>query len=327
RPRIDRAKFKRTKQMQEGESAELSCPVLGTGPFVVRWQKRGDFPSWRLNIQGNSLELLDVSASDAGSYICQVSGPAGEITATVKVTVFPKPCGDFFVLKKDGNVTITSPRYPSYYPRDKMCTWRICPARRQRLEFSFKAFNLRRRDRLEIHNECDSLVTNRGRSYCSSTSPGVVVSQCHSRCVQIGFISAATFERNYEARGFQALVTSTNKDSTLFDYKKLYCENDLLVRFQPTEIQISQNTGNVLNNYKSDSPKIGDKITIYDSYPFKGLFGCDVELRYSMQYFIGAKRERGQYRLTFAMLTGSLDNPINFENNLNNFLRQPPTCR
>lgn len=42
----------------------------------------------------------------------------------------------------DGNGTITSPSYPSNYPKNKECTWKIIGPKGQRISLKFKDFKL-----------------------------------------------------------------------------------------------------------------------------------------------------------------------------------------
>ena len=62
------------------------------------------------------------------------------------------PCGRVIALGENGTTTIQSPAFPDRYPRSKMCSWRVCPPKDKRLEFSFATFDLRQSDKLEIDN-------------------------------------------------------------------------------------------------------------------------------------------------------------------------------
>ena len=61
-----------------------------------------------------------------------------------KLFIFLEPCGDPFIqlTNNDTIVNLTSPRYPSLYPREMSCIWLITASKNHRIRLRFLDFKL-----------------------------------------------------------------------------------------------------------------------------------------------------------------------------------------
>ncbi|XP_045441014.1 basement membrane-specific heparan sulfate proteoglycan core protein isoform X12 [Pipistrellus kuhlii] len=86
-----------SSNVAEGETLDLNCVVPGQAHAQVTWFKRGGSLPARHQTHGSQLRLHDISAADAGEYVCRVVGGAGpEQEASFTVTVQPKAAGSSF---------------------------------------------------------------------------------------------------------------------------------------------------------------------------------------------------------------------------------------
>ncbi|XP_074655737.1 basement membrane-specific heparan sulfate proteoglycan core protein-like [Tubulanus polymorphus] len=78
-------------EVQEGDSARLTCRVRGTGPFTITWFKQnGRLPTNAFPSNG-VLDIDGIKPSDEGRYICRAVGPRGTQEALVDVRVLRGP--------------------------------------------------------------------------------------------------------------------------------------------------------------------------------------------------------------------------------------------
>ncbi|KAK3720040.1 hypothetical protein QZH41_015445 [Actinostola sp. cb2023] len=154
RPTINRKIFHSVIRAQEGRTVAMSCYASGTAPLLVTWSKRDSTLSSFSSPTTNRYFIYSVGVSDTGVYICTIRNPAGVTTALVRLYVDPVPCGAFLFLRPGEQSEIQSPNYPQPYSKDKMCSWRICPAHGQRVKLDFTHFDLRRNldDNLQIYH-------------------------------------------------------------------------------------------------------------------------------------------------------------------------------
>ncbi|XP_038044613.1 tolloid-like protein 1 [Patiria miniata] len=85
-----------------------------------------------VTFKGFEIEFADVDAYDPGVDITDVMGDGGVNTT----------CGENIQLKSDGEVTITSPRYPQNYPNNYQCDWIVSIDAGQRIGISFETLDL-----------------------------------------------------------------------------------------------------------------------------------------------------------------------------------------
>jgi hypothetical protein len=67
-----------------GANATFTVSASGTGPFTYVWRKDGGAP---LSSDSNQLDLVSVSAGDAGVYSVEVTGTCGSVTNSATLTV------------------------------------------------------------------------------------------------------------------------------------------------------------------------------------------------------------------------------------------------
>ncbi|KAK3736501.1 hypothetical protein QZH41_000873 [Actinostola sp. cb2023] len=161
--------FQSVIRVQEGQSAVMSCYASGTFPLLVTWSKMSSRLTHRIPHNYNQYRIPSVGVSDTGVYICTIRNPAGVTTALVRLYVDPVPCGAFLFLRPGEQSEIQSPNYPQPYSKDKMCSWRICPAHGQRVKLDFTHFDLRRNfdDNLQIYHGTSLFDYN--TFYCENT--------------------------------------------------------------------------------------------------------------------------------------------------------------
>ncbi|XP_045441015.1 basement membrane-specific heparan sulfate proteoglycan core protein isoform X13 [Pipistrellus kuhlii] len=86
-----------SSHVAEGQTLDLNCLVPGQAHAQVTWHRRGGSLPARHQTHGSQLRLHDISAADAGEYVCRVVGGAGpEQEASFTVTVQPKAAGSSF---------------------------------------------------------------------------------------------------------------------------------------------------------------------------------------------------------------------------------------
>ena len=61
----------------EGTTVYVRCPATGNPAPKVTWKKFGSLVPRSLRIVNNTLELLNVTRSDSGTYSCTASNGAG----------------------------------------------------------------------------------------------------------------------------------------------------------------------------------------------------------------------------------------------------------
>ncbi|XP_044176241.1 cubilin-like isoform X2 [Acropora millepora] len=107
-------------------------------------------------------------------------------------------------LSSSSGGTIRSPSYPSDYPNNMMCTWRITAPSGSRLQLTFNYFRLESspcptRDYLEVRDGSSSTSTKKG-TYCGSNVPSITSS---GRYLWIRFRS----DSSVSYKGFDARYT------------------------------------------------------------------------------------------------------------------------
>lgn len=79
--------------LNEGETLSLSCHVLGSPPLKIQWMKdRRELTSSASTkitfVDGTAtLEVLNVSKTDAGDYLCKANNEAGSEFCKSRVTI------------------------------------------------------------------------------------------------------------------------------------------------------------------------------------------------------------------------------------------------
>lgn len=79
--------------MSEGEQLSLKCHVTGSTPITIQWMKdRRELMSsgnTKITFVGGtaSLEISQVSKTDAGDYLCKASNATGSDFCKSRVTV------------------------------------------------------------------------------------------------------------------------------------------------------------------------------------------------------------------------------------------------
>ncbi|XP_044176247.1 cubilin-like isoform X7 [Acropora millepora] len=122
-------------------------------------------------------------------------------------------------LSSSSGGTIRSPSYPSDYPNNMMCTWRITAPSGSRLQLTFNYFRLESspcptRDYLEVRDGSSSTSTKKG-TYCGSNVPSITSS---GRYLWIRFRSDSSVSyKGFDARYtiFKAPVCSSSGVSYL----------------------------------------------------------------------------------------------------------------
>ncbi|XP_067046523.1 tolloid-like protein 1 isoform X2 [Acropora muricata] len=114
-------------------------------------------------------------------------------------------------LSNSSGGTLRSPSYPSNYPNNMMCTWRITAPSGSRLRLTFNYFTLESspcstRDYLEVRDGSSSTSASKG-TYCGSNAPSITSS---GRYLWIRFRS--DFSLSY--KGFDARYTIVTAPST-----------------------------------------------------------------------------------------------------------------
>ena len=68
-----------TLETLEGSIVYIRCPVTGSPAPEIKWKKSGSVisTSSSLNVENNTLILLDSASSDTGSYSCEATNAAG----------------------------------------------------------------------------------------------------------------------------------------------------------------------------------------------------------------------------------------------------------
>lgn len=84
------------------------------------------------------------------------------------------------LLSSSSGGTFKSPSYPSYYPSNMVCTWKITAPSGKRLKLSFNYFKLERgicssNDYLEVRDGLSATSVKKG-SYCGSYAPTITSS-------------------------------------------------------------------------------------------------------------------------------------------------------
>ncbi|XP_044176025.1 tolloid-like protein 1 [Acropora millepora] len=123
-------------------------------------------------------------------------------------------------LSSSSGGTLRSPSYPSNYPNNMMCTWKITAPSGSRLMLTFNYFRLENgtcstRDYLEVRDGSSSTSTRKG-TYCGSYAPSITSS---GRYLWIRFRSDSSVSyKGFEARytilpptTSKTLVTTTSK--------------------------------------------------------------------------------------------------------------------
>lgn len=88
--------------LNEGETLSLSCHVRGSTPLKIEWMKdRRELTSsvnTKISFEDGSatLEMLNVSKTDAGDYLCKATNEVGsefcKSRVTIKGILFSNPC-------------------------------------------------------------------------------------------------------------------------------------------------------------------------------------------------------------------------------------------
>jgi hypothetical protein len=83
-----------------GQTATLSASASGTPPFTYQWQKNGTVIAGQV---GQQMLIASVATTDAASYTCVISNPAGSATTNAAVLTVNIP----ITAPANGNLTIT----------------------------------------------------------------------------------------------------------------------------------------------------------------------------------------------------------------------------
>lgn len=76
--------------LSEGMTLQLTCVTDGAPPPTTTWSRQGmtfDLMNRRLDIDGDSLVVNNVIASDSGRYFCSASSSAGTVADSIDVVI------------------------------------------------------------------------------------------------------------------------------------------------------------------------------------------------------------------------------------------------
>ena len=121
-------------------------------------------------------------------------------------------------LSSSSGGTLRSPSYPSNYPNNMMCTWRITAPSGSRLRLTFNYFTLESspcstRDYLEVRDGSSSTSTRKG-TYCGTYAPNIFSS---GRYLWIRFRS----DSSLSYKGFDARYTIVTAPSSKFCFSSV----------------------------------------------------------------------------------------------------------
>ena len=121
-------------------------------------------------------------------------------------------------LSSSSGGTLKSPSYPSNYPNNMMCTWRITAPSGSRLQLTFNYFRLESspcstRDYLEVRDGSSSTSATKG-TYCGSNAPSITSS---GRYLWIRFRSDFSFSY----KGFDARYTIVTAPRSKFCFSSV----------------------------------------------------------------------------------------------------------
>lgn len=75
------------QQVSQGTVAEVRCITSGEPGLQVKWSKRTEAMSPRVQQVGDTLRIINAQISDRGVYICRVTSPAGNYEASAIIEV------------------------------------------------------------------------------------------------------------------------------------------------------------------------------------------------------------------------------------------------
>ena len=74
----------------EGATLKLTCTTSGAPPPVASWSRQGvtlNFTDQRLEIEGNTLLVINVTVNDSDRYFCSATSSAGTTATSIDVAV------------------------------------------------------------------------------------------------------------------------------------------------------------------------------------------------------------------------------------------------